>query len=1208
MRNNYKSTFCVFSGRANHCLLLFIFLLITSFVSAQPVIISFSPTTGPAGTPVIIKGTGFSSVAADNIVYFGKTKATVTAATTTSLSVIVPISADFLPITVTTNNLTAYSAKPFITTFRNCSEDASIAFEPKIDLQTNDKPNSILLADLDGDGKPDAFNTYNDIPNITISRNISTKGKIVFEKAKDLYNNGFRMTQVRAEDIDGDGKQDLLAVNLYDSSVSIFLNKSTPGSFNFSAPYYIHCGVIPYDVSIGDLDGDGKPEIVIPRRSTGDLFSTSLIKIYKNGSTPGQLSFSAPFEIVTSDIYTFKIVIHDLDNDNKPELLAMNNWTYNVTIYKNSSTVNNFSFTTTNILSTEGLYPKSIAVSDLDDDGKPDIVLTTYTSIVNQVNVFRNTTENNFISFGPKQNFYANKGTVDCFLGDLDGDKKLDIAVASFASVANSVSIYQNTSVPGKISFAPTISLPTARYPEDVYINDVDGDGRADIAATAYLGNAISFLRNNEPQKPIFTTTITPSTCTSSDGSISNGSISIKPSDDETYTYSSDGIVYTTSSLFNYLKSNTYIIYVKNAAGCVSTDTIFVPGTGGPTFTVEPISNVCKTENSLKVHITSGTAPYKFTLDGINYQDNNAFDNLAPGDYTITIKDANGCASSQTISIEDIDLSLNVFITNATCGVVNGMIEANTVGGAPPYLYSLNESLFSTNNVFNALAAGTYVMQVKDANGCLKDTTITLTDGCLNIAAQITHTTCGNENGKIIVNTNSGTAPFLFSLDGQNFQVENEFKDLKAGNYEVTVRDLQQLQSSIQVIINESTVPRISGTATEASCLNNDASITIEGSCTFAPYKYSLDGNVFGQYHTFDKLPSGEYTAYIEDAKGCISQTQITVSLKNTLQLNVNDQAIVCEGASVKLNATSNATSYSWAPSSSLDNPFISSPTAMPVISTDYKLTATLGSCVETRNVLVTVLKAPKPDGGNDITICKDQDGKLEATEGFIYNWKTSLNLNDASIINPIVLAPPPGRHAILLDVFDNNGCKSLVPDTVNIFVINPIINLGKDTFILASTPLQLNANDPNALDFVKYTWTPSTGLNVADVANPIAMVDNDITYSVIAETRHGCIATDDIQIKVLKSIDIYVPNAFTPNNDGLNDILKAIPAGIKNFIGFSIWNRWGQLVFTTSDPNTGWNGLWKNSLQDGVFVWVAEAIDYNGNKISRKGTVLLIR
>jgi gliding motility-associated-like protein len=143
----------------------------------------------------------------------------------------------------------------------------------------------------------------------------------------------------------------------------------------------------------------------------------------------------------------------------------------------------------------------------------------------------------------------------------------------------------------------------------------------------------------------------------------------------------------------------------------------------------------------------------------------------------------------------------------------------------------------------------------------------------------------------------------------------------------------------------------------------------------------------------------------------------------------------------------------------------------------------------------------------------------------------------------------------------------------------------------------------------MNFAWLPATGLNNPFIQNPVAVLDRDITYQVTASTASDCKAIAYVRVKVYKGPEIYVPSAFTANGDGLNDLLYVIPAGIKVFHYFSIYNRWGQLAFTTSNPAVGWDGKIQGVLQStAVFVWMAEAVDYFGNLIRRKGTVTLLR
>jgi gliding motility-associated-like protein len=121
--------------------------------------------------------------------------------------------------------------------------------------------------------------------------------------------------------------------------------------------------------------------------------------------------------------------------------------------------------------------------------------------------------------------------------------------------------------------------------------------------------------------------------------------------------------------------------------------------------------------------------------------------------------------------------------------------------------------------------------------------------------------------------------------------------------------------------------------------------------------------------------------------------------------------------------------------------------------------------------------------------------------------------------------------------------------------------------------------------------------------------LDRDIIYNVVGTTPEGCVAVDQIKVRVIKGPDIYVPNTFTPNNDGLNDVLKAIPVGIGQFHYFRVYDRWGKLVFTTNNPQKGWDGKINGSLQlQSSFVWMAEGIDYRGNLIQRKGSTIIMQ
>lgn len=259
---------------------------------------------------------------------------------------------------------------------------------------------------------------------------------------------------------------------------------------------------------------------------------------------------------------------------------------------------------------------------------------------------------------------------------------------------------------------------------------------------------------------------------------------------------------------------------------------------------------------------------------------------------------------------------------------------------------------------------------------------------------------------------------------------------------------------------------------------------------------------------------------------------------------------------------------------------------------------------------VVNVRSLPVAEAGAGGTFCFGKTVQLSGSGGDFYQWMPANYLSNATLSNPVLKVTSAGLYTLLLDVTDKNGCKSMVPDTVVVKLL-PEAKLfaGNDTTVTANQYLQLNAIDVNNSGFVSYAWSPTTGLNDPTRKDPVAYLNQSINYTVTAKTAEGCIATDGIKIQFFVSSEIYVPSAFTPNNDGLNDVLKPILAGIKTLKIFSVFNRFGQVVFTTTVPGKGWDGTLNGIKQDsGTYVWIAEGIDYKGNLLVRKGTTVLIR
>ena len=490
----------LYPGKSIFYIIIAVFFPCTVF--AQPMINAVTPAYGPVSTTVTITGSNFSATPSGNVVWFGSVQAPVTVASTGSLTVTVPTGVSYQPITITTGGLTSAPVAPFITTFSDTGQFKPTAFSTRLNIPTGLGPQFICNTDLDGDGKPDLIVADGDSNTVDIYRNTSIPGAISFvEVASYIMGSDDYPIGVAAGDIDGDGKPEIVVSNYYTQNISIFLNTSTPGNISMAPAINFPSGNYVLGASIADLNGDGKPEVILACQGN------NFLSVYTNSSTIGHISFSNETSFnAPSGGSPFKVVEADLDGDGKPDMAAANSNNGTVSVYLNTTPAGgNVSFAP-HVDFTTGNFPEGLAIGDLDGDGKPDLAVANNTD--NTLSLLRNTSTPGNLSFAAQITVPSGNSVYDLVISDLDGDGKPDLAVDD--QYGSTVSVHKNTSTPGTISVSANIDYPTGSIPYSITTADFDGDGKPDLATANDADNTITILRNkgsNEPSITSFTPT-----------------------------------------------------------------------------------------------------------------------------------------------------------------------------------------------------------------------------------------------------------------------------------------------------------------------------------------------------------------------------------------------------------------------------------------------------------------------------------------------------------------------------------------------------------------------------------------------------------------------------------------------------------------------------------------------------------------------------
>jgi gliding motility-associated-like protein len=699
------------------------------------------------------------------------------------------------------------------------------------------------------------------------------------------------------------------------------------------------------------------------------------------------------------------------------------------------------------------------------------------------------------------------------------GEKKMFVVTGSLLlNVASTGTTCEDSN--GSIDVIASGGTPPYTYSENGYPAQSQGyffalaAGTYNVIATDANGTSATatvVLTNTLEQPTVSIIGYTQlSSCSSSDASVTlAGSGGLQP-----YTYSVDGFNFQSNNTIRNIAASygPYGFIIKDANGCENTTGPFFydnPGYCTLGFQIGGYNSACKNEGTIAIFAeTGGTAPYQYSLDGVNYQADSTFINLPSGLYKCYVKDATGYVQMKTSPIyQYCPIVVTVAADDPPCGTSVGSLTVTASNGTPPYQYSIDGSLFQPGNVFNNLKAGRYTITVADANGAFSTVDAAIDNSCPIISSfSIVDETCSQKNGSITIIASNGVQPYQYSIDGVNFQSGNIFSNLASGQYTIIVKDdLGQIADSTMMVGSSCLVINLTGGNT--TCSQNNGSITVAVSNGTSPYQYSIDGINFQSGNMFQNLLAGNYTVNVKDAAGLTDASAITITDNSGPQLSAILSQASCSNTNgsisiVRFSGTG-PVQYSIDGGTTLqaDSIFNNLDSGQYIA---YARDA--NGCIATDTLHLTSLQVPVVSLGNDTTLCIGDTLTLQVPQqsGYVYQWQDNSNVYAYTVRSA-------GSYSV--KVTNQFNCSATASINVK-YIAVPVFNLGNDTTLCNGKTLLLQPmNNVQG----NYLWS--------DGSTSQSLKINSGGAYWLRVSSSGCATSDSINISYKSSPSIHLGN-----------------------------------------------------------------------------------
>jgi len=689
----------------------------------------------------------------------------------------------------------------------------------------------------------------------------------------------------------------------------------------------------------------------------------------------------------------------------------------------------------------------------------------------------------------------------------------------------------------------------------------------------------------------------------------------------------------------------SYTVVATDANGCKDSTIATITQPTVVELTASPFAATCNgvCNGSATVIPKGGTSPYKYLWSNTTSATSANVTGLCAGSYSVVVMDANGCTHDTTnlVVTQPPAIVLTKTETAAFCGKADGSATASVSGGTPPYLYAWSNGQTSTN--LTNVTPGSYCFGVQDANKCQDSICVIIGNipGETASITSVTPVTCnGGTNGTATGTATGGTQPYTYSWTTAPAQTNATATNLSAAAYTLTVTDSAGCTSkAIATVIQPALVVTTLSASPATICYGGTPStLTASSTGGNGQYVYSWAPTANLNDSTGPSVAASPtattiYTVTSSDTNKCpAAQVTVTVTVDPKLSVTTGTPVAACPGKSVTLSAKASGGNgnytYTWQPG----NETGANPTVSPS-STGYYTVIVSDGCTnpDAKDSMEAIID-PLPviaftaDTLNGCyPACVLFTDKSTISSGGIKSWTWAFgdgntygsNTTASKVDTGYNCYANPGAYSVTETVVSDSGCPNSYTNTNMITVYDhPHTNFtaSPQSTTIEQPGIVFTDQTTDAYGITNWLWE-----TFGDASDSIKTTKNTThTYSdtgtfcvkLVDINKHNCVDSVTICVVVNALYTLYIPNAFTPNSDGKNDVFAPQGTYFTSFEMY-VFDRWGTPIYHTTDMNKGWNGSVNNTgplSQQDTYVYVITVYDFRGTEHSYLGKVTLVK